>query len=308
MWEIEGRSAKDIAKELGIKQGSVRHTVSRARSSMRRILSEYIIDEKRGLTALDLLSTTYQRSTDLARKSSKAALALFLLFFAYLGFTNLNDSPNLLISVKPETLVGKVDLDSTPTIPQSTVSKKPSSETFSKTSSTTIVNARATSLSFPGLDKFGIPTSFSVTDSTGSLGTLYFSGKEASMSETGMTIASLVKTSSGAANIFLNQAIVQDNFGASYEAILSFGRKGAWVPLVTRVISIDTERLMSGNYVLTVVIQVKSEVETPIVIPASSDGRDLEVAPSRVITRILLNSTKTQILAQAVQVVEKVSR
>ena len=117
MWEIEGRSAKDIAKELGIKQGSVRHTVSRARSSMRRILSEYIIDEKRGLTALDLLSTTYQRSTDLTRKSSKVALALFLLFFAYLGFTNLNDSPNLLISVKPETLVGKVDLYFFPSTP-----------------------------------------------------------------------------------------------------------------------------------------------------------------------------------------------
>jgi len=44
------------------------------------------------------------------------------------------------------------------------------------------------------------------------------------------------------------------------------------------------------------------------VIPASNNGRDLEVQPSRVVTRILLNSSKTQILAQAVQVVEKVSR
>jgi len=42
------------------------------------------------------------------------------------------------------------------------------------------------------------------------------------------------------------------------------------------------------------------------VIPASTDGRDLEVPPSRVVTRILLNPSKTQILAQAVQVVEKV--
>jgi len=63
---------------------------------------------------------------------------------------------------------------------------------------------------------------------------------------------------------------------------------------------------VSGNYILTAVIQVKSEVETTIVIPASTNGRDLEVPPSRVVTRILLNPSKTQILAQAVQVVEKV--
>jgi len=44
------------------------------------------------------------------------------------------------------------------------------------------------------------------------------------------------------------------------------------------------------------------------VIPASADGRDLEVPPSRVITRILLNPSKTQVLAQAVQVIEKVSK
>jgi len=44
------------------------------------------------------------------------------------------------------------------------------------------------------------------------------------------------------------------------------------------------------------------------VIPASTDGRDLEVPPNRVVIRILLNSSKTQILAQAVQVVEKTSR
>jgi hypothetical protein len=59
---------------------------------------------------------------------------------------------------------------------------------------------------------------------------------------------------------------------------------------------------------LPAVIQVKSEVETTIVIPASADGRDLEVPPSRVVTRILLNPSKTQILEKAVQVVEKVAK
>ncbi len=32
MWEVEGRSTAEIAKELGIKESAVRHTVSRART------------------------------------------------------------------------------------------------------------------------------------------------------------------------------------------------------------------------------------------------------------------------------------
>jgi len=65
---------------------------------------------------------------------------------------------------------------------------------------------------------------------------------------------------------------------------------------------------VSGNYLLTAVIQVKSEVETTIVIPAATNGRDLAVLPSRVLTRIVLNPSKTQILAQAVQVIERVAQ
>lgn len=89
MWEIEGRSTKEIAKKLGLKESSVRHTVSRARKSLKKVLSEIVVDEVRGLTALELLSNTYMKSIKLARKSSKAALSVFLLFFAILGFTSM---------------------------------------------------------------------------------------------------------------------------------------------------------------------------------------------------------------------------
>jgi hypothetical protein len=70
---MEGRSTEEIAAELGIKESAVRHTVSRARASLRRVLTELVIDEKRGLTALDMLSTTYKKAADLAKKSSKVA-------------------------------------------------------------------------------------------------------------------------------------------------------------------------------------------------------------------------------------------
>jgi len=86
MWEMDGRSTAEIAAELGIKESSVRHTVSRARASLRAILSTLIIDEERGLTALDLLSTSYKKAAELAKKSSRAALSLFLVVGAFLGF------------------------------------------------------------------------------------------------------------------------------------------------------------------------------------------------------------------------------
>jgi RNA polymerase sigma factor (sigma-70 family) len=310
MWEIEGRSSKEIARELGIKESSVRHTVSRARASLRRILTELVIDEQRGLTALDLLSNSYKRSAEIVRKSSKASLTLLFLAFAYLGFTNLSDSSSPLDLTKTEVKSASI-VKKTITMGISSESKQDSLqsiETSSEGKSRKGVTVRASFPGFAGLDKSGIPTGFTVTDSTGTLGALYFSGKEALLTESGVSIPSLAKTISGAANIFLNQRIDQDSSGTNYEVILSYGRNGAWVPLVSKVISIEIERLMSGNYLLTAVVQVKSEVETTIVIPASTEGRDLEVSPSRVVTRILLNTSKTQILAQAVQVVEKVSR
>jgi RNA polymerase sigma factor (sigma-70 family) len=89
MWEVEGRSTQEIAKELGIKESAVRHTVSRARASLRKVLSELIIDETRGLTALDLLSTTYKKAAEIAGKSSKIALTFILVLTAFLGLNSL---------------------------------------------------------------------------------------------------------------------------------------------------------------------------------------------------------------------------
>jgi RNA polymerase sigma factor (sigma-70 family) len=89
MWEMEGRSTSEIASELGIKESAVRHTVSRARASLRRVLSELIIDEERGLTALDMLSTSYKKAAEIAQKSSKVALSLLLVVTAFLGFNSL---------------------------------------------------------------------------------------------------------------------------------------------------------------------------------------------------------------------------
>jgi len=113
MWEVEGRSTADIAKELGIKESAVRHTVSRARASLRKVLSELVIDEKRGLTALDLLSTTYKKASELAGKSSKIALTFILVLTAFLGLNSLTgNESNLSISTSSSQLSNNQDLPS----------------------------------------------------------------------------------------------------------------------------------------------------------------------------------------------------
>jgi len=101
MWEMDGRSTAEIAAELGIKESSVRHTVSRARTSLRNILSTLVIDEEHGLTALDLLSTSYKKAAELAKKSSRAALSLFLVVGAFLGFHAFTGHETKLVASTP---------------------------------------------------------------------------------------------------------------------------------------------------------------------------------------------------------------
>jgi hypothetical protein len=168
-----------------------------------------------------------------------------------------------------------------------------------------VVNAKATSFSFTGLDKAGVPTGFTVTDSSGALGSLYITNRQPVLSETELTLSQVAKTDKGAVNIFLSQQLVSDSRGFSYNPSVSYGKAGSWIPLVTSVTYLDSERLLSGNYLVTAIIKVESEVETTVVIPATASGRDLLQAPRQVITRLVLNPGKTQILSQAVFVVEK---
>jgi RNA polymerase sigma factor (sigma-70 family) len=126
MWEVEGRSTAEIAKELGIKESAVRHTVSRARASLRKVLSELVIDEARGLTALELLSTTYKKAAELAGKSSKIALTFILVLTAFLGLNSLTgNEPNTAITTSLSQLSNNQDLPTVvaPVTPEVTMNK-----------------------------------------------------------------------------------------------------------------------------------------------------------------------------------------
>jgi len=307
MWEMEGRSTSEIAAELGIKESAVRHTVSRARASLRKVMSELIVDKERGLTALDMLSTTYKKAVQVAKKSSKAALSLILVFFAFLGFNAMpTDSELPVVTTQENNTSSEATSEEVATVPAVEASAAPviTPAAIAK-AQTALENAKATTFSFTGLDKAGVPTGFTVTDSSGALGSLYITSRAPVLSETELILSQVAKTDTGAANIFISQQLVSDSQGFSYLPSISYGKDGAWVPLVTKLTYLNSERMFSGDYLVTAIIKVESEIATPVVILASASGRDLLTAPRQVITRLVLNPGKTQILSQAVYVVEK---
>ena len=96
MWEMEGRSTEEIAAAIGTTPANVRHVVARSRTSLVRILSEWVIDEETGATALDSLSSSYKKAAELAKKSSKVALSLVLLLVGFVGFNTFNGKTTVL--------------------------------------------------------------------------------------------------------------------------------------------------------------------------------------------------------------------
>jgi hypothetical protein len=112
----------------------------------------------------------------------------------------------------------------------------------------------------------------------------------------------IIKTESGAANIFISQSLNLDGNEPLYDPVVSFGQDGRWVPLSVKVISTDFKRQKGGDYLLTASIQVESSISSPIEIMATAGGRDLVLPPRLVVTRLLLDPSKTRVLAQTVYV------
>jgi hypothetical protein len=341
MWEVEGRSTEEIAAELGIKPSAVRHTVSRARASLRRILSELIIDEERGLTALDLLSTTYKKASAVAQKSSKVALSLILVLGAFLGFNSItgNNSPiatpqNTEIASGP--LAGSSSGDSGVVTPGDVIPSAAKTETgIDSTQKATVVVVsikkpaasatpiqvvstpeqkteslfngfalKSAHLTFPGLDKEGLPVGYTITDSTNTLGKLYVGKDPGLVTSTGVLLSSRAMTTVNGPNILLSQVITVDGSGTTYTTTAAAGVNGFWTPLNIGSTTVNTERLPDGDYLMTVTLLIDSSISSDFLLATNSRGYDLTAAPKAITARLLLTPGKTQILAEAISVSE----
>jgi len=301
MWEMEGRSTAEIAAELGIKDSAVRHTVSRARASLRRVLSELIIDQERGLTALDMLSTTYKKAAVLAKKSSKVALSLLIVMVAFLGFNSVTGS-----EFDTGAVISNLTQEAPSTSQPLTTIPTPDAEddllSQKLTENNSAINFRTSKSLFAGLSKDGLPTGFTVSDAAGNVGSLSISSQSTITNPDGYVLVSYAQSlGESTLNALISQTITVDGAGTSYFASPSVTVAGSWFPLTQTGSASTISRLSNGNYLLTATIYIDSTVDSALFV-AATGGLDVDAIPNEITTRIILNSSKSTILAQAINI------
>jgi hypothetical protein len=308
MWEMEGRTTEEIATALNTSPANVRHILVRARKSMVRVLEDWVVDEKTGLTALNALSTTYKKSVELAQKSSKAALSLLLVITAFLGFNSMtgNESPVLPVVAQVEGETSPMS-PTTPSASATATAKAQAAATAAaKKAQQAAINAKIAALSFFGLDNNGIPTGFSVTDEDGSFGNGRVTKGISTVGTSGILINNQFITGSVGPNVLIDQLITVDGTGTNYSVNnINIGFGGGWRSVEVKSTDTSIDRLANGNFLITATSTIGYLKTSDFVIPTGSRGYDLVDAPATITTRVLMNSGKTQVLAQAVQVKNK---
>jgi predicted transcriptional regulator len=303
MWEMEGRTTEEIATALNTTPANVRHILARARKSMVRVLEEWVVDESTGLTALNALSTTYQKAAQIAQKSSKAALSLLLVITAFLGFNSMTGNEGSVVSTIPSmTSVAKAPAAVSES-PSTVATTKAAIAAATKKAQIAALNAKIAAISFFGLNKDGTPTGFTVTDSKNVAGVARVTKGISSVGTDGIVVNNQFITGSVGPNVLIDQLITVDGTGTRYSANgINIGWIGNWNSVGIKSTDSSIDRLSNGQYLITATFNIGYLNESDFVIPTGSRGYDLADAPKSITTRILMNAGKTQVLAQAVQV------
>ena len=303
MWEMEGRSTEEIAAELGIKESAVRHTVSRARASLRKVLTTLVVNEETGLTALEALSTTYKKAAQIAQKSSKAALSLLLVITAFLGFNSMTGNEGSVVSTIPSmSSVAKAPAAVSES-PSTVVATKAAVAAATKKAQIAALNAKIAALSFFGLNKDGLPAGFTVTDSKSAQGVGRVTKGTTTVGADGIVVNNQFITGSVGPNVLIDQLITVDGTGTRYAVNgINIGWVGNWNSVEIKSTDSSIDRLANGQFLITATFNLGYLNESDFVIPTGSRGYDLADAPKSITTRILMNAGKTTVLAQAVQV------
>jgi len=306
MWEIEGRTTKEIATAIGTSEKNVRHIVRRARASFIRVLTDWVVDEKTGSTALDALSGTYKKAAELAKKSSKVALSLLIVMVAFLGFNSVTGSEfstPTVIATAEQAVPSTVDPESNNDVTQSATEDNLSAQRMIQDNSA--INFRVSKSLFAGLSRDGLPTGFTLSDSVGEVGPFELFNQSTIINPDGYVLVSYVQSyGDDVLNLLMSQSITVDGSGTSYHASPSITVAGSWFPMFQSGAASSISRLSNGNYLLTATLYIDSTIESSLFVPATS-GLDVDAIPNEITTRIILNSDKNSILAQAITVSAK---
>jgi hypothetical protein len=271
---------------------------------MVRVLEEWVVDEATGLTALNALSTTYKKAAQIAQKSSKAALSLLLVITAFLGFNSMTGNEGSVVSTIPSmsAVAGKAPAAVSES-PSTVAATKAAVAAATKKAQIAALNAKIAALSFFGLNKDGLPTGFSVTDTNSTQGVGRVTKGTTTVGADGIVVNNQFITGSVGPNVLIDQLITVDGTGTRYSANgVNIGWLGNWNSVEVKSTDSSIDRLANGQYLITATFNLGYLNESDFVIPTGSRGYDLADAPKSITTRILLNAGKTQVLAQAVQV------
>jgi hypothetical protein len=340
MWEMEGRTTEEIASALNIKESAVRHTLSRARASMRRILTEIVIDEERGLTALDMLSTTYKRAGEIAKKSSSVALSLVLVMAAFLGFNSMTGSESNLAQTKivaqaPAKVTAPSTAPSASAKPVAPADVAPTADAVAQavTEQTPIIvnditDAQkfqsfsnqiaaakemlvlATPNIFPGINKDGIPVGITVNDGSDHIGNAVLHSRTGAVTiqSTVVTESSLMTNDPKSINVLIHQFITYTGLDLQYAVTPSVRIKGVWADLKVTGTSSNVKTLADGSKLITAYIVLNTEKTESAGIAMPAFGRDANRIPPVILTVIHTNSTGQEIFGQAVQVLDPLAQ
>jgi hypothetical protein len=261
------------------------------------------VDDKTGATALDSISGTYKKAADLAKKSSKVALSLLIVMVAFLGFNSVTGSefnaPSITASAKQE-VPSTVNSDTNNDSSQSATVENLLDQKIIRDDSA--INFRTSKSLFAGLSIDGLPTGFTVSDSAGEVGSVGLSSQSTITNPDGYVLVSYLQTYGGnALNLLMSQSVTVDGSGTSYYASPSITVAGSWFPLTQSGHASSITRLSNGNYLLTATLYIDSTIDSPLFVPVTG-GLDVDAIPNEISTRIILNSSKSSILAQAINI------
>jgi hypothetical protein len=167
------------------------------------------------------------------------------------------------------------------------------------------INFRTSKSLFAGLSKDGLPTGLTVSDATGSVGSLSLSSQSTITNPDGYVLVSYAQSQGESTlNALISQTITVDGAGTSYFASPSVTVAGSWFPLTQTGSASTITRLSNGNYLLTATIYIDSTVDSALFV-AATGGLDVDAIPNEISTRIILNSSKSTILAQAINISAK---
>jgi len=111
--------------------------------------------------------------------------------------------------------------------------------------------------------------------------------------------SNLITSSADALNVLLAQTINFNASGITYLATPAVTINGAWFTLDLGSADVNSSRLEDGSYLISAVLNIRSTIETAIYLESHS-GLSVSSIPSRIQTSIIIDSSKSKIISQAV--------